>query len=94
MQTLTHPPVAVSSPNPTPRCRLCLPPLSARSLTLNVRKMFQEIDSQLYERCRQQCEEVEQQQEAEQHRRRQQWEAVEQAARQAGGGGNGMLPRR
>ena len=33
----------------------------ACSLTLNVRKMFQEIDGQLYERCRQHCEQVEQQ---------------------------------
>ncbi|EFN59924.1 hypothetical protein CHLNCDRAFT_55925 [Chlorella variabilis] len=70
---------------------------AVHSLTLNVRKMFQEIDGQLYERCRQQCEEAEQQREAEQHRRRQQWEAVEAAAAaaaSAGGAGGGMLPRR
>ena len=61
--------------------------------------MFQEIDAQLYERCRQQCEEAEQRREAEQQRRRQQWEAIERAAAaKAGPGGarsgNGMLPRR
>lgn len=32
---------------------------SPRSLTLNVRKMFQEIDAPLYERCRLLCEEEE-----------------------------------
>ncbi|KAL4427462.1 hypothetical protein ABPG77_000751 [Micractinium sp. CCAP 211/92] len=75
---------------------------AVHSLTLNVRKMFQEIDGPLYERCRQHCEEVEQQREADQHRRRQQWEAVEAAAARAAaaaaaGGtvsGNGLLPRR
>ncbi len=78
------------------------PPTLRCSLTLNVRKMFQEIDGPLYERCRQHCEEVEQQREADQHRRRQQWEAVEAAAARAAaaaaaGGtvsGNGLLPRR
>lgn len=63
------------------------------SLTLNVRKMFQEIDAQLYERCRQQCEEQEQHLELEQHRRRQQWEALEAAAANAVGGCSMLVQR-
>lgn len=68
---------------------------AVHSLTLNVRKMFQEIDNPLYERCRQQCEEQDAQREAEQQRRRRQWEAIERAAATAaaapGGSGNGAL---
>jgi serine/threonine-protein phosphatase 2A regulatory subunit B' len=72
---------------------------AVHSLTLNVRKMFQEIDAPLYERCRLQCEEEEAQREAEQQRRRRQWEAIERAAAAAaaaggGGSGNGALPAR
>ena len=112
---LTHPPLGpfvllcfiatttVCSPCPTTTPH---PPSFTHThrLTLNVRKMFQEIDGPLYERCRQQCEAEEQQREAEQQQRRRQWEAIElQAAAAAqrkqhdgggGGGGNGLLPRR
>ncbi|KAL4856778.1 Serine/threonine protein phosphatase 2A regulatory subunit B' eta isoform [Chlorella vulgaris] len=66
---------------------------AVHSLTLNVRKMFQEIDAQLYERCRQQCEEQEQHLELEQHRRRQQWEALEAAAANAVGGCSMLVQR-
>lgn len=72
---------------------------AVHSLTLNVRKMFQEIDAPLYERCRLLCEEEEAQREAEQQLRRRQWEAIERAAAAAaatggGGSGNGVLPAR
>ncbi|KAI8471600.1 MAG: protein phosphatase 2A regulatory B subunit [Monoraphidium minutum] len=49
---------------------------AVHGLTLNVRKMFQELDEQLFEECRQQWEEQEQQQRGREEQRRRQWADV------------------
>ncbi|KAI8466674.1 MAG: protein phosphatase 2A regulatory B subunit [Monoraphidium minutum] len=57
---------------------------AVHGLTLNVRKMFQELDEPLFEECRQQWEEEQQQQREREATRQQQWAAVgSEAARGA-----------
>ncbi|GAB4821625.1 hypothetical protein N2152v2_008671 [Parachlorella kessleri] len=58
---------------------------AVHSLTLNVRKMFQEMDAQLYEQCRQRYEEQQRQRSEQEAKRQQQWQAIECAARGANG---------
>lgn len=60
---------------------------AVHSLTLNVRKMFQEMDSQLYEQCKQSHEEQQKQKGEQETKRLQQWQAIESAAK----GVNGLL---
>jgi len=53
---------------------------SVHNLSLNVRKMFQEMDSKLYEECRKRYEEKEAQKIEHEARRHKQWEAIEREA--------------
>lgn len=53
---------------------------AVHNLTLNVRKMFQEMDAELYEQCRRQWEEGQRAKEAAAEKRQRQWAAIESAA--------------
>lgn len=59
---------------------------AVHSLSLNVRKMFQEMDAPLYEECRRAYEERERERSEAERRREQKWMAIEREA----GTGNGM----
>lgn len=64
---------------------------AVHGLTLNVRKMFQEMDSGLYEDCRLRWEEGQKQREAELEKRQRQWQAIESAALASSLPLNGMV---
>lgn len=53
---------------------------AVHGLTCNVRKMFQEMDEQLYEECRQRFEAEEARRASLQERRRKQWQSIEASA--------------
>lgn len=53
---------------------------AVQSLSLNVRKMFQDMDGKLYERCRKRYEEELAAKKAQQEKREEQWKAIEQIA--------------
>jgi len=55
---------------------------AVHGLTVNVRKMFQEMDGVLYEQCRQRFEHEELDQPAQQERREREWQEIEAAASQ------------
>lgn len=62
---------------------------AVHSLSLNVRKMFQEMDGVLYEECRRKYEECEAKKGEIEALRHRQWEAIERGAGGAGGAGAG-----
>ena len=53
---------------------------AVHNLSLNVRKMFQEMDETLYGECRRRCEEEERGREEVEQRRQRQWQAIELGA--------------
>lgn len=59
---------------------------AVHNLSLNVRKMFQEMDSKLYEECRRRYEEEESHRSEIEAKRTRRWEAIEREACSAGGG--------
>ncbi|KAK9795235.1 hypothetical protein WJX73_009506 [Symbiochloris irregularis] len=65
---------------------------AVHGLTCNVRKMFQEMDLQLYEECRQRFEAEEARQSVYQERRRKQWQSIEATANRHAAMANGPSP--